>query len=190
MKFRKRQLILASLVVALGAAVYLNWQFSDGKGLEVTNILQSSDELGEARYVNNSHFSDKSSEENFSSSISSSNETKKYFTEAEVNRRKAHDETEEKLKNLLSTPNLTSDIKDKILENIDTLSKNIKQESNIENIIKSKGFNDCLAFIENEECNIIVSPGSLNENSVIIIRDIVASQAGIPGNKIKIIEAK
>ena len=29
MKYGKRQLILASLVLALGAAVYLNWQFSD-----------------------------------------------------------------------------------------------------------------------------------------------------------------
>ena len=31
MKFHKRQLILASLVVALGTAVYLNWQFSGNK---------------------------------------------------------------------------------------------------------------------------------------------------------------
>ena len=28
MKYGKRQLILASLVLALGAAVYLNWQFA------------------------------------------------------------------------------------------------------------------------------------------------------------------
>ena len=190
MKFRKRQLILASLVVALGAAVYLNWQFSDGRGLEVTNILQSTDELGEARYVNNSHFSDKPSEESLSSSVPDSTKTKKYFTEAQIERQKAHDETEEKLKNLLSTPNLNSDVKDKIISDIDTLSKIIKQESNIESLVKSKGFSVCLAFIQNSECNIIVNPGSLNENSVIIIRDIVASQSNIPSSKIKIIEAK
>ncbi len=190
MKFRKRQLILASLVVALGAAVYLNWQFSDGKGLEVTNILHSTDELGEARYVNNSHFSDKSSEENLSTSLSDSAKIKKYFTEAQIERQKSHDETQEKLKSLLATPNLNSDIKDKIMNDIDNFSKIIKQESNIEHIIKSKGFSDCLAFIQDDECNIIVNPGSLNENSVVIIRDVVASQSGISSNKIKIIEAK
>lgn len=31
MKYGKRQLILASLVLALGAAVYLNWQFAGTK---------------------------------------------------------------------------------------------------------------------------------------------------------------
>ena len=34
MAFGKRQLVLAALVVALGAAVYLNWQFfANGVGL-------------------------------------------------------------------------------------------------------------------------------------------------------------
>ena len=34
MKYGKRQLILASLVLALGAAVYLSWQFA-GTGVQV-----------------------------------------------------------------------------------------------------------------------------------------------------------
>ena len=33
MKFGKRQLVLAALVVALGAAVYLNWQFAGNEEL-------------------------------------------------------------------------------------------------------------------------------------------------------------
>ena len=33
MTFGKRQLVIASLVVALGAAVYLNWQFSDSENI-------------------------------------------------------------------------------------------------------------------------------------------------------------
>ena len=35
MTFGKRQLVIASLVVALGAAVYLNWQFSDSGKIEI-----------------------------------------------------------------------------------------------------------------------------------------------------------
>ena len=55
MAFGKRQLVLAALVVALGAAVYLNWQFSDNRDLLATNTVTSSQkELGEAQYVNNS----------------------------------------------------------------------------------------------------------------------------------------
>ena len=47
MKFGKRQLVLAALVVALGAAVYLNWQFSDNSDLLAANTtVESGKELG------------------------------------------------------------------------------------------------------------------------------------------------
>lgn len=35
MKMGKRQVILAALVVALGAAVYLNWQFAGGNTVQM-----------------------------------------------------------------------------------------------------------------------------------------------------------
>ena len=85
MKFHKRQLILASLVVALGAAVYLNWQFSEDKGLNSTGILESTKELGEARYVNTSHVEEKS-EETAPTAAALSDETKKYFAQAQSSR--------------------------------------------------------------------------------------------------------
>ena len=45
-------------------------------------------------------------------------------------------------------------------------------------------------FIENDECNVVVNPGSVSENSAIIIRDIVSSQSDVAASKVKIIEAK
>ncbi|MFR1479586.1 MAG: hypothetical protein ACLSB9_29800 [Hydrogeniiclostridium mannosilyticum] len=41
MGFGKRQLILAALVVALGTAVYLNWQFTGNDDLLATNAVNS-----------------------------------------------------------------------------------------------------------------------------------------------------
>lgn len=49
MKMKKRNLIVAALVIALGAAVYLNWQF----GGDNTLLTSSTKELGAAEYVNN-----------------------------------------------------------------------------------------------------------------------------------------
>ncbi len=186
MKFRKRQLILASLIIALGTAVYLNWQFSENKALEVTNVLDSSsDELGEARYVNNANFSDKQQPD-----TNISDKTKKYFAEVQINRQKTREESMENLKNLLSTPNINPEAKENIQKTIDSISKNSIEESNIENLIKSKGFSECVVCIENGECSVVVNPGSVNEKSAIIIRDIVSGQSNIQNNKIKIIEAK
>lgn len=189
MKFHKRQLILASLVVALGAAVYLNWQFSDDKGLSTTGILESTKELGEARYVNNSNISEKTDETSMASATLS-DETKKYFAEAQSNRQKAREEAEEKLKNLSSEQNMNNDIKNEITKQIETFAKSTQQEASIENLIKAKGFGECIASTQNGECSVIVSPGNLNENSAVVIRDIVSGQSGIPYDKIKIVEAK
>ena len=73
MAFGKRQLVLAALVVALGAAVYLNWQFSDNRDLLATNTITSSQkELGEAQYVNNSVSGENASSGSASSDAASS----------------------------------------------------------------------------------------------------------------------
>ena len=53
MAFGKKQLILSALVLALGTAVYLNWQFSSGQDLIDENSIISTKELGEALFVNN-----------------------------------------------------------------------------------------------------------------------------------------
>lgn len=189
MKFHKRQLILASLVVALGAAVYLNWQFSEDKGLNSTGILESTKELGEARYVNTSHVEERS-EETAPTVAAISDETKKYFAQAQSNRQKAREEAEEKLKNLASSSEINNELKNDINSQLESMTKNIQQESNIENLIKAKGFGECIVSIQNGECSVIVSPGNLNENSAVIIRDIVSGQSGVPYDKIKITEAK
>lgn len=55
MTFGKRQLIIGALVAALGAAVYLNWQFSGAQPVAVSENSESSvsaKQLGQTTYVN------------------------------------------------------------------------------------------------------------------------------------------
>ena len=191
MKFHRRQLVLASLVVALGAAIYLNWQFSDNHGLVSTDIFRPEREIGEARYVNSSNvpnFDDNDSESHRVSNMSS--ETKEYFAKAKLDRQKSRDEAVDIVKSSLSGSQIDEDSKKSALEQVNYISQSIAQETNIENLIKAKGFEECLCIIQNGECNVIISPGSLDESSIITIRDVVSSQTNIPFSKIKIVEAK
>ena len=48
MKYGKRQLILASLILALGAAVYLNWQFTGAETKINDTAQENSETLGAA----------------------------------------------------------------------------------------------------------------------------------------------
>ena len=90
MAFGKRQLVLAALVVALGAAVYLNWQFSDNKDLVATGTTASNKELGQAQYVNTLP-SDSSGESGASSKGDENSATSEYFDQTRLSRQKSRD---------------------------------------------------------------------------------------------------
>lgn len=207
MAFGKRQLILAALVVALGAAVYLNWQFSDNQDLLVTNTATSSPkELGEAQYVNNSVSSEEmsvgnalsdaassqlalSSQEAGSSSEASSS-ANQYFANARLTRQKSRDEAADLIKDILQGVDASEEAKAQALSQAAQLAQNLEQESNVENLIKAKGFDDCVVFIQNSECSVVVATQGLLDSEAITIKDIIAGQTGIGFDKIKIIEAK
>ena len=53
-KLGRKQLVLASLVLALGAAVYLNWQFTGANKLPIGGG-ETSSQLGAAQLVNNTY---------------------------------------------------------------------------------------------------------------------------------------
>ena len=68
------------------------------------------------------------------------------------------------------------------------IAQNILKENNIESLIRAKGFGDCVVFIQNGECSVVIKGGKSVENGSVIIKDIVMGQADIEYDKIKIIE--
>ena len=193
MKFGKRQVVLAALVLALGAAVYLNWQFSDNNDLLATNVVQSTKELGEAKYVNTaakSSSQDKIDEKSDSDVQTISEKANEYFAKATASRQKARDEASDMIKEILNDVKSSDEVKAEAVKKAAETAQIIQQETNIENLVKSKGFSDCIAFIQNGECSIVVSADGLDSNSAITIKDIVSGQSGISFDKIKITEAK
>lgn len=189
MAFGKRQLVLASLVVALGVAVYLNWQFSGNQDLMATNITEATKELGEAQYVNTLETTE-SGESGDSASNGESAQPSDYFAQARMNRQKARDEATEMVKEILNDIKSSEAAKAEAVKQAAEIAKIIQQESNIENLVKAKGFKECVAFIQNKECSVVVGEGTLDQASAITIKDIVAGQSGVAYDKIKITQSK
>lgn len=198
MTFGKRQIILSALVLALGTAVYLNWQFSSNPDLMSTNNIPRTKELGEAKYVNKS--SDQQTSDEKKDNVKENDNEKKeenkpsssseYFSQAKLNRQKSRDEVTEMVKGILADTAASESAKQEAIKQAAALAKTIQQESNMENLIKAKGFSECLVFINGDECSVIVNAGSLKEESAINIKDIVAGQGGLSLEKLKIVEAK
>src|SRR5574344_1790361 len=109
MKIGNRQLIMAGLVLALGAAVYLNWQFSDNSNLITpTSTVQSSKELGKAEYVNNTTDSTVPTDESCESAGSQTAAGTKvnadeYFAQAKTDRQTAQDKISDLAKEVLES---------------------------------------------------------------------------------------
>ena len=91
MKVGKKQLVLASLVLALGAAVYLNWQFAGTGQLPVGEESQAQSQLGAAQLVNNAYV--ETVNDSLESSASSQGDSAAdAFSEARLNRQNSRDE--------------------------------------------------------------------------------------------------
>ena len=96
MKVGKKQLVLASLVLALGAAVYLNWQFAGTGQLPVEEESQAQSQLGAAQLVNNAYV--ETVNDSLESSASSQGDSAAdAFSEARLNRQNSRDEALELL---------------------------------------------------------------------------------------------
>jgi len=193
MTMGKRQLVLAALIVALGAAVYLNWQFSGNNQLLATNAVTSTSgrELGEAQLVDGSAVSGApKTSVSGSSAVQTNASAETYFSEARLSRQKARDQSVELLEKTLADVKSNDSAKKEAVTEAATIAQNTLRESNIENLIKAKGFSDCVAFLQNSECSVVVRIKDSSQNNAIVIKDIVAGQADVAYDKIKIIESK
>jgi len=192
MAMGKRQLVLAALVVALGAAVYLNWALSGNTQLPATDAVTSGRELGETLLVNASGSESAASSSENASAVhtDASVAGDDYFASARLSREKARDESVEMLKKVVSGASETDSAKQTAVSQANTIAQDIVKETEIENLIKAKGFADCVAFLQNNECSVVAKTKSNSQNDAIVIRDIVSDQTGISYDKIKIVECE
>ena len=196
MKIGKKQLILTGLVLTLGAAVYLNWQFSGNTDLlSGSDAVSVSKELGEAEFVNTSSdkkagesTAQKSTEQSSSkeSTASASKSSDEDFSQAKVNRQQTQDDIAEMTKKILESSEESDTAKAEAVAKAAELATVMEQQTNVESLIKAKGFEECMVFIQNGECSIVVRDSDLTADDALIIKDIATGQTGITVDKIKV----
>ncbi len=208
MKFGKRELIMSALVLALGTAVYVNWQFTAHDS--ELSAGRNDEDLGVAQYVNanisskpdSSSTSSKSTEskspsvsskQESSSKNTSSNNTssvksnaEEYFSKVRLEREQTQDELLDLAKEVIDATESSGKSKEEAVKQLNAISNTIQQQSNVENLIKAKGFDDCVAFIQNGECSVVVSGQELKSDLLIAIKDIVMGQTGLSFDKIRV----
>lgn len=203
----RRQFTLLTLVAALGVAVYLNWEYAktgsplleetetvtDGVTVSVgaedqtqpTNLL--TDPLAESgEGEGNKNYGDAQLV-----SVGQKSSTQ-YFEEARLSRQKSRDEALDTLQKSLKKANLSEEEKAELTQRLSSVVSSITTESDIENLIKAKGFVDCVAFLDDGKVNVTVQTQSegLSKEQVAQIRDAVLSKCDIPAQNITVVEVK
>ncbi len=173
--FGKSQIAVAAMVLALGAAIWLNMKYSS-----------SSKYLGQATYVSNSSSQTSSVKANASAKEKDEN----YFETVKQERKKNRTEAQEAIEETLKSDKLTEADKTSALAKIEEMSDRMEQESNIESLIKAKGFKEVVAVIGGDGINVVVKSDGLTSAQTLQIQDIVTSQTSIPLSGIKIITIK
>ena len=171
----KKQLLSLSLVLALGLSVYVNWyytnQFKETENPEVTKTHN----LGDAQLVNSSN-----------TEINSDD----YFVDAKFNRTKAHDNSIKHLEDIISDKNSDKETVALAKNKLVNISEQIKIETDIENLIKAQLKNDCVVTYNIDSIEVVMPEKTVNENSVIKIKDIILAKTSLQSDKILIIELK
>ena len=212
-KQKNRPVTAAVMVLALGAAVYLNWSFAreapqditvtQGEGTavetaaeaETTAVLDPLEEAAETAgegEVPEEQAANKNYGEAQMVSVSQDSGTE-FFEEARLSRSKARDEALEALNEALKDTSVSEAEKKELTDKLSTQVNNITLETKLETLIKSKGFADCVVNLEGNRANVTVMTenDALTAEEVARIRDALLSQcAGMDAQNITIVEVK
>ncbi len=189
MIIKRRQLLLATLIVALGAAVFVNWYYTkptvDASGNSAVTDSVSDDEkqganLGDARYVISSDVT--------LDDAAAQAQASEYFASAKLRRKTAHDEAAEALNDIIKDSSSNSEAVKQATAALKELSDCMTLESDIENLITAKIGCENLVILNNGKAEIIIENGSLDDVTVVKIKEIAVKHTEYPVDNITIIE--
>ena len=182
----KRNLVIAGAVTLIIAAVAVNWIVFSGDGGKDGYDYDASAGMNTnyGTTLNTGEVGDTGSKP----TGGDPNSTDSYFSSVEVSRQRARDEALEVLNAVVENDQASDAVKAEAMAEIQTIAKEMSQESNIESILMSKGFTQCLAVINGDSANIVVrSEGRLNASQLAQINAVVYEQAGIEPVNITIV---
>lgn len=178
MKNRKRNLTMLAVMMFVCAAVALNWTYNNRWGTPDTEMVYAEDEMMLA------------AEASFEESLMTAGT--EYFAEARLTRQLSRDEALSLLETAASSDGASQETIDSVMNAISAMATCSMQESQIENLLIAKDFEDCVVYIGNESVTVAVPApiDGLSEEEVARITDIICSETQYKAAQLSIIEVK
>ncbi|MBP5428475.1 MAG: SpoIIIAH-like family protein [Clostridia bacterium] len=169
-KVGRRNWIILSAVLLIGAAVYLNYLWfydpADAIGYGDNNAVDAGTEVNGGANAGDAD----------------------YFTAAQLSRKQTRDEAIEVLQTVARNTEEDSAEHVSALSGISDIAVNMEREANIESLVEAKGFSPCVAVVNGDRASVVVShDAELTGADNARICTIVYEQTGILPQNVTII---
>lgn len=183
----RRNTVVATMLVLVGAAVFLNWKYTGDAAQETGTKI-----LGESTLVAGTETDAASSGTDAAALEEDAVYTgSDYFASARLTRQQARDSAIDLLEKAASEEGADTSVLNEASQSIQVLASYTLTEAQIENLVTAKGYKDCVAFMGNDSISVVVSTdsGELSSEDVAKIMEITKSETGYSADCIKIMAA-
>ena len=113
-----------------------------------------------------------------------------YILDMKMTREKQRNDLAEELNEMINNPSTSEETRKEASEMKLKLVKDQDTELKIENLLSTKGFEDALVYISDGKVNVVVNEDSFGKEDAAKIFDLVAEQAGVEYDNIKLMNNK
>ncbi|MGI6013393.1 MAG: SpoIIIAH-like family protein [Oscillospiraceae bacterium] len=206
MKNLKRNLTIVVVLLFICAAVGLNWSYNNKWGTSKDAYAEAEDAAMEkanteyaASLEDEKNDTETGKEEKKKTSGEESKETEKeeagdsdYFSSARLTREQSRDEATALLQDTASSDSASQEVIDAAVEEIAAMASWTMQEAQLENMILSKDFEDCIVFINSDTVTVAVPAPEegLSEADVARVMETITSETDYTASQIRVVEVK
>ena len=189
MKIKKGSVVVYVLAMMLVTAGYWSYLSNESQTIQTVNTGQNDqvnnvqdEHLGDATLVSNNEVINE--ENSINEDINEKNEnietvTQKddeYFQESKLSRDTMYSQTLETYQGILNNPNVSEEQKAIVTQEITELNKEKNAIMICEKLISTKGFSNCVIFVNVESISVIIEAEELKTDEIAQIQNIISRE--------------
>ena len=182
---KKNQLIIFAIAFMLVTIGYMSYSMNTEKVAQ-TSVKEEMEQagIGDARLVSNNNVIISEEEEasvnnNVEQKEKVSNEMDNYFNQSRLDREKMYSEMLESYQEILANPDVSQEQKSSAQDGITKVNSQRNSIMIAENLIKNKGFQDIIIFVNNESVSAVVRSDNLETADIAQIQSIIQRELNI-----------
>ena len=189
-KIKTKTGIIAVYVMALMLVGLGYWNYISVESKNIQTVAETQEEknaedenLGDAQLVSSNdvtistqNSSEDTSKTQSTSEIPNENEDNTYFEESKLQRDTMYSQTLETYKEMLNNSNVSEEQKAVITQEITNLSKEKNSIMVCENLITTKGFSNCVIFVNTDSISVVIESDELKTDEIAQIQNIISRE--------------